>query len=268
MQQIAGSLVLDRPVLDVPISTLSPWLDMLIRTDDEVFGLLEAQQHRRWIKTHTPLDGIPMHPTVTYVVVIRHPLDVALSDRDHRANTDQLRASELRAAAAGVFGSSIARESEPQEVADYLRWFIDNDEQPTGSGPYGLADFAHQVSTYWAARNAGNVHLFHYTDLWDDLGSEMRRVADALGITVDEARWPEFVEAATLGSMRHRAAQTAPDAHLALWLDAHRFFRSGGHRDWASLLTDADLAHFRDRLSDLTGDAMPWILTGRAGLPA
>ena len=87
MQNIVGSLVLGRPVLGAPISTLSPWLDMLIRTDDEVFGLLDAQDHRRWITTHTTLDGLPMHPTVTYIAVIRHP--VALSDRDHRSNMDR-----------------------------------------------------------------------------------------------------------------------------------------------------------------------------------
>ena len=93
MQNIVGMLVLDRPVLGVPISTVSPWLDMLIRTDDEVFAMLDAQQHRRWIKTHTPLDGLPLHPSVTYIAVVRHPLDVALSDRDHRANTDDNRAA-------------------------------------------------------------------------------------------------------------------------------------------------------------------------------
>jgi aryl sulfotransferase len=30
-----------------------------------VFADLEAQTHRRFIKTHTPLDGIPNDPTVT-----------------------------------------------------------------------------------------------------------------------------------------------------------------------------------------------------------
>ena len=211
MQNIVGSLVLDRPVLGVPISTLSPWLDMLIRTDDEVFGLLDAQPHRRWIKTHTPLDGLPLHPTVTYIAVIRHPLDVALSDRDHRSNMDQRRALELRAAAAGTPDPSLRREPEPLDVVDYLRWFIDNDVPPTGSGPNGLADFCQQATTYWEARNAPNVHLFHYTDLWENLAGEMRLVANVLDITVDEVRWPEFVEAAALDSMRDRAADTAPD---------------------------------------------------------
>jgi hypothetical protein len=77
MQKIVGMLVLGRTDLGAPISSLSPWLDMLIRTDEEVFGLLEAQRHRRFIKKHTPLDGLPRRPSVTYITVIRHPLDVA-----------------------------------------------------------------------------------------------------------------------------------------------------------------------------------------------
>jgi len=266
MQNIVGMLVLDRPVLGVPISTVSPWLDMLIRTDEEVFGVLDAQQHRRWIKTHTPLDGLPMHPSVTYIVVIRHPLDVALSDRDHRANEDEGQAYELRLAAAGAPDPSWTREPEPQDIADFLRWFIDNDAPPTGSGPHGLADFCHQVTTYWAQRNTPNVHLFHYQDLWEDLPGEMRRVADSLGVTVAEARWPEFVEAATYESMKSRAAETAPEAHLALWRDTSSFFRLGGNRNWASFLTDSDIAHFRQRLTVLAGDAERWVVAGRAGI--
>ena len=42
MQKIVGMLLLDRTDLGAPISSLSPWLDMLIRTDEDVFWLLEA----------------------------------------------------------------------------------------------------------------------------------------------------------------------------------------------------------------------------------
>ena len=103
-----------------------------------------------------------------------------------RGNVDERRAVELRVAAVGAPDPSSAREAEPHDVADYLRWFIDNDAPPTGSGPNGLADFCQQVLTYWAKRNAPNVHLFHYHDLWENLAEEMPRVASALGITVNE----------------------------------------------------------------------------------
>ncbi len=265
MQQIVGMLVLGRPVLGAPISTLSPWLDMLIRTDDDVLGLLDGQTHRRWIKTHTPLDGLPWHPTVTYITVIRHPLDVALSDADHHANQNADRALELRTVAVGAPDPAIVA-AVPEDPAEYLRWFIDNDLPATGSGPNGLADFCQQAATYWERRHLPNVHLFHYRDLWNDLDGEMRRVASALGTEVDQEQWPDFMHAATLESMRTRAPETAPEAHVSLWRDSEQFFRVGGTRTWASLLTQDDLAHFTQRLYDHAGDAAPWILNGRAAI--
>ena len=266
MQAIVGMLLLGRVDLGAPMGTISPWLDMLTRTEDEVFGLLEAQTHRRFIKTHTPLNGVPYRQSVTYIAVVRHPLDVALSDLDHRQNMHVDRAVELREAASGPTGATPRSATMPEDRADYLRWFIDNHEQPTGSGPYGLEDYCQQIRTYWDARHTPNVHLFHYSDMWNDLDNEMRRVAAALDVSTDEDRWPAFVEAAQLTSMRSRASETAPDAHMGLWVSPERFFRSGGTRDWASLLARDDIARFEDRLRELAGDASAWAVGGRPGL--
>jgi aryl sulfotransferase len=267
MQTIVGMLLLNRVHLGAPISTISPWLDMLIRSDEEVFGLLDAQAHRRFIKTHTPLDGLPRRASVTYIAVARHPLDVALSDRDHSDNQVDERVVALRIAAAGEPETDLHEvEDRPEDPRAYLRWFIDNHEPPVGSGPHGLEDYCQQIGTYWDARDAPNVHLFHYADMWNDLDGEMRRVAEALEVPIDEERWPEFVEAAGLPSMRSRAAHTAPEAHADLWVSPERFFRAGGTRDWASVLEPADIAHFEDRLRALAGDAAGWATKGRAAL--
>jgi len=266
MQTIVGMLLLDRIDLGAPMGTISPWLDMLTRTEDEVFGLLEAQTHRRFIKTHTPLDGLPRRDSVTFIAVVRHPLDVALSDRDHGANMREERAVELREAVAGP-AERRGSDPVPEEPADYLRWFIDNDEPPTGSGPNGLGDYCQQIRTYWDARDAPNVHLFHYLDMWADLDREMRRVATALGVPIDEQRWPAFVEAAGFTSMKSRAERTAPDAHMGIWVSPEQFFRSGGTRDWASLLDPEDIVHFEERLGELAGDASAWAARGRAAIP-
>ena len=266
MQTIVGMLLRDRVDLGAPIGAISPWLDMLTRAEDNVFGLLEAQTHRRFIKTHTPLDGVPRHDSVTYIAVVRHPLDVALSDRDHGANVREERAVELRVAVAGPDDSEGSSSKAPEEPAEYLRWFIDNDEAPTGSGPHGLDDYCQQILTYWDARHAPNVHLFHYADLWGERDGEMRRVAAALDVRIDENRWPRFVQAAGLASMRARAADTAPDAHMGIWESPERFFRTGGTRDWASLLGPADVSHFEKRLQRLAGDAAGWAIRGRMAL--
>ena len=264
-QQIVGMLLRDTVELP-PIGKISPWLDMQVRSEQEIFGLLEAQTGRRFIKTHTPLDGLPGDPSVTYIAVIRHPLDVALSDRDHGANMLRLKAVKLREEAVGTYVPETDSEMGPEDPADFLRWFIDNHEQPMGSGPYGLEDYCQQIGTYWDARREPNVHLFHYADMWRDLDGEMRRMADVLRVTIDEARWPLFVQAATLDAMRARASDTAPDAHLGLWQSPENFFRKGGSRDWETVLSREDVAHFHDRLRHLSGDAADWVLNGRSAL--
>jgi hypothetical protein len=102
--------------------------------------------------------------------------------------------------------------------------------------------------------------------MWTSRDAEMRRVAAALGVEIDEERWPLFVDAASLGSMRSRAQDTAPNADSEIWRSPERFFRAGGTRNWHELLGDDDLAHFDHRLNELAGDAASWVLQGRAGI--
>ena len=87
-QRICSLLVFGTPHLDNPLTTISPWLDMLTRPLQDVLDDLEAQTHRRFIKTHIPLDGLPFDERVTYICVGRDPRDLALSWDSHMANTD------------------------------------------------------------------------------------------------------------------------------------------------------------------------------------
>ncbi len=95
-----------------------------------------------------------------------------------------------------------------------------------------------------------------------------RRVATALEVPIDERRWPSFVEAAGLTSMRSRANVTAPEVDAGVGVSPERFFRAGGTRDWASLLDADDIAHFEHRMRELAGDASDWAARGRAALNA
>ena len=60
MQMICSLLIFQQPVPPRPLAELSPWLDMSTKSRADVFALLDAQRHRRFIKTHTPLDGLPV----------------------------------------------------------------------------------------------------------------------------------------------------------------------------------------------------------------
>ncbi|MFT4294212.1 MAG: sulfotransferase domain-containing protein [Micropruina sp.] len=70
------------------LTELSPWVDMRLRPLADLQSRLSAQQHRRFLKTHTPLDGLPTLDGVTYIVAGRDPRDVAVSMDRHRANLD------------------------------------------------------------------------------------------------------------------------------------------------------------------------------------
>ena len=85
----------DRRSCPAPLPELSPWLDRLVDVGDGLFARLAAQQHRRFIKTHTPLDGIPSIPGATYIVVARHPLDMAVSLYHQGDNIDRDRLRQL-----------------------------------------------------------------------------------------------------------------------------------------------------------------------------
>jgi aryl sulfotransferase len=69
MQMICALLIFQNPGLPAPLTDLSPWLDIQTDTVENVFAALEAQQHRRFIKSHTPLDGLPYDGRVTYICV-------------------------------------------------------------------------------------------------------------------------------------------------------------------------------------------------------
>ena len=71
MQMICALLVFQTSDLPAPLADLSPWLDWLGEPRAEVYARLAAQEHRRFIKTHTPLDGIPLDSRATYIVVGR-----------------------------------------------------------------------------------------------------------------------------------------------------------------------------------------------------
>ena len=254
MQNIVGSLVLDRPVLGVPISTLSPWLDMLIRTDDEVFGLLDAQPHRRWIKTHTPLDGLPLHPTVTYIAVIRHPLEYsALRSRPPLEHLDRRRALELRAAAAGAPDPSLTSnrsrstsfELPPLGLSTTMCLL-------PGSGPNGLADFCRQrplTGTTPTRRTFTSSTTRTCGRTWPArCGWSPTRSTSLSTRYAGPSSWKRRHSTRSRG----RAASAHPArACSRCRRDPHTFFRSGGYREWASLLTDSDIERFNERLGAL-----------------
>jgi hypothetical protein len=264
-QMLCALLIFDGPTFPAPLGDLSPWLDMCNRPLAEVTAALAAQTHRRVIKTHTPLDGLPLHPDVTYLVVGRDPRDVAISFEHHLANVDFARFLELRAAAVG--NEDLAELSEgpvpSEDPMEQFRTFV-TDETPGGGGPPTLASMLHHLDTAWQIRREANVALFHYADLQADLEGELLRLARVLGIPCSPERARELAPEASLARMRERGADVAPNASQGTWKDVRAFFRSGSTGEWRARLSATDLAAYEARVAALVGpDLAAWVHGGR-----
>ena len=263
-QMICALLVFQTPELPAPLTTLSPWLDMRVRPVAEVHALLDAQQHRRFIKTHSPLDGVPHDPRVTYIAVCRDPRDVIVSLL-HQGDNLRYEHIEQLVRAAEPDGPAWERPpgtGRPLTVRERILRWVDDDIDPAESLDT-LRGIVWQTSVAWERRREHAVVLLHYSDLSRDLDAEMRRLAARLRIDVDPATWPALVEAARFASMKDRAADLVPDERLGLMKDRDRFFRSGGSGEWREHVTPADIAHYEARIAALAPpDLAAWMHHG------
>ena len=264
-QMICALLVFQAPELPAPLTVLSPWMDMRIRPVADVHAQLDAQRHRRFIKTHTPLDGLPAHPGVTYIAVGRDPRDVAVSLHHQGANLDRDVIARLLGEAGPQPQSPSARQ---RSERDWFLWWM-RAEVPPLEDLDSLRGLTWQQSIAWARRDDPDVALLHYGDLSADLEAEMRRLAERLGIVVPEETWPALVEAATFDRMRERADDRVPDERQGIMKDTTRFFRSGTSGQWRRWLGDEDAAEYEQRIAALTSpDLASWLHHGTRRRPA
>ncbi|KXK62761.1 sulfotransferase [Micromonospora rosaria] len=251
MQMICALLVFRTPDLPAPLSRLSPWLDWLVEPRDEVVARLAAQEHRRFVKTHTPLDGVPLDPRATYVVVARHPLDMAVSLYHQARNLDRERMHELTGQPVGPTGPR-------RPLPEWLGRWVDREVDPRAELD-SLPGVLWHLTDAWRRRDQPHVVLVHYADLLADLAGEMRRLADRLGFDVPERDWPDLVDAATFGRMRERADQLAPDPAGVLRSRA-AFFRAGTSGQGRASLDPAVLARYQARVAALAPpDLLAWL---------
>lgn len=262
-QMICALLVFRTPDLPAPLGDLSPWLDMQTQTIDQVIETLEAQDHRRFIKTHTPLDGLPRHPGVTFVGVGRHPLDLVLSAARHSGNIDFGVAFERVAATIGEDEALTLLADRPvpsQDPDARLRFFLDEEHPPEAA--LTLASVIAHYRTFFDVD--AHVVTMHYSDMATDLDREMRRLAAALDIAVEESEWPDLVEAASFTEMKARADALVPGAGLGLFKDAGAFFARGEKAEWRSAVAPESVARFEARLGvlDPQGEVARWAVDG------
>ncbi len=85
VQQIVAQLLFNGAE-GLEVAEMSPWLDLRIPPKEVKLAALEAQTHRRFIKTHLPLDALVYSPRAKYIYIGRDGRDVMWSMHNHWIN--------------------------------------------------------------------------------------------------------------------------------------------------------------------------------------
>lgn len=231
-----------------PAFDLCPWLDARVTPIAEVLARLDATQHRRVIKTHSPADCTPIHTGCRYLAVYRDPRDAFVSWANHRRKMHPpiIEALNALAAADGIAPwPPVWNEDLDQLWKEWVDW---------GTPMEHLA-------SWWPHRDRPFVLFVHYADLQRDLVGEMRRIATFLGVDLPPRLWPEVVRQCGIDEMRE-AHQTSllQDAFDG---GAASFFNEGTSERWRDAMPD-HLVRRHEELaaSQLSLEANEWIHRG------
>ena len=174
VQQIVAQLLFAGDP-DLEVAEMSPWLDLRVPPKAVKLPAVAAQTHRRFLKTHLPVDALVYSPRARYLYIGRDGRDVVWSMYNHHANANASWYEALNDTP-GRVGPRIERP--PGDIRLYWRDWLDRDGHP-------FWPFWENVRSWWAIWRLPNLMLLHFENLKRDLGGEMRRIAAFLGISID-----------------------------------------------------------------------------------
>lgn len=248
VQQIVGQLIFNGAG-DVKINEISPWVELRIMPPD-TNAMLAKQTHRRFLKTHLPLDALNFSPRAKYIYVARDGRDVAWSLHHHHMCANQLY-YDLANETPGLVGPPLARPD--PDVRRYFQDWLKQDGAPIWS-------FWESVSTWWAARALPNVLLIHFNDLKADLEGSIRRIANFLDISIAEADWANIVQHCSFAYSKRHGADLAPMGGAVFEGGAESFFNKGTNGNWRDTLTAADVESYeRTAVARLRPECAAWL---------
>lgn len=251
-QQIVSQLLFNGAT-DIPVSDLSPWVDMRVPPREVKIAGLEAQTNRRFMKTHLPVDALVFSPSAKYLYIGRDGRDVVWSMYNHHVNGNALWYSLLNDTP-GLVGPPIGQPVD--SVHQYFLEWLDKDGFPWWP-------FWENVRSWWDVRNLPNVRLVHFNDLKADLAGQMRAIAEFLHITIDEKNWPAMLEHCSFDYMKNHGDNVAPLGGAVFEGGAKTFINKGTNGRWRDVLADDECKRYEEKARRELGDECArWLMNG------
>lgn len=255
MQQMLAQMMFG-PDPELSVAEMSPWLDLRVPPKEVKLPLVEAQTHRRFLKTHLPVDALVYSPRAKYIYIGRDGRDVAWSIFNHHVNANALWYQALNDTP-GRVGPPI--EKPPADIRKYFLDWMARDGHP-------FWPFWDNVRTWWAIRELPNVMFVHFAEMKRDLPGTMRAMAAFLDIKVEAAKWPRILEYCSFDWMKANATKSVPLGGAFWDAGAQVFINKGVNGRWHDVLTEADVAAYEARaVKELGEDCARWLAGGEMG---
>ena len=259
MQMIMKHLIIQDGKWDT-FHGFSPWLDSRFRPIDEVIADLEAQTHRRFIKSHLALDGLPYFPHLKYIVVCRDPRDVFMSIWNHYANfTDQFYEDQD----ARLTNSDDYLPRYDDDIQHGWRLWMTQGWFEWESEGYPFWGNMHHTQTFWDYRHLSNILFVHYNNMLDNLHAEIRRVADFVEIDVTDEYIDQIVELTSFQNVKANVDEVMGEMR-SFKGGSNAFIYKGTNGRWKDVLSEEELQLYTqacDRV--LIPDCVHWLETGQ-----
>lgn len=252
MQQIIAQLLFG-PDPELAVADMSPWLDLRVPPKEIKLPLVEAQTHRRFLKTHLPVDALVFSEKAKYLYIGRDGRDVVWSMYNHHLNANRSWYEALNDTPDRV-GPPI--EPPPDDIRQYWRDWLERDGHP-------FWPFWENIRSWWEIRDLPNVLFVHFAAMKSDMAGQIRRIAAFLDIPIDESGWDRILEYCSFPWMKRNATKSVPLGGAFWDAGAQVFIHKGENRRWADTLTPAEAAEYETRaIRELGADCARWIATG------
>jgi aryl sulfotransferase len=260
-QMIVAGLVFGAEEAPYQVMELSPWVDSRYRDIDSVIERLDSQNHRRFIKTHLPLDGLPYYSQVKYIVTGRDARDVCMSLWNHYSNYTEAFHNRVNTVP-GRVGPPLPLC--PGDVRTFWRNWISRGWFDWESDGYPFWTNLGHTQSWWDYRQLPNILFVHFADLLNDLSGEIRRIADYLNIEISDESLAFVTNAVRFPAVKANAQKVIPNAQDAFVGGADTFFNKGTNGRWKSALTLDDIGMYHEATARiLSADCAQWLETGR-----
>ena len=237
----------------IVVSEVSPWIDCRFPSKDERLEILEAQTHRRFMKSHLPVDTLVFSQKAKYIYIGRDGRDVLWSLYNHHRNFKDDVIQDIDGVQERV-GPPLG--TAPPSILQYYRDWLTKDGYPWW--PYW-----EHILSWWKIRNLPNVMLLHFSNLKKDMPGEIRRIAAFLDIVIDETKWCAILEHCSFDYMKAHAAMSVPFRGDIFEGGAKNFMNKGVNGRWKDVLSPEDIRLYENMAIEKLGvECACWLSTG------